>query len=93
MKQRRNWAQRLTDTADLQGEALPGQPLLELYGDGRVLIEHHRGVTEYGTERICVRVKYGHICVCGGCLELARMSAAQLVITGRIDSVTLIRGR
>ena len=32
---------------------LPGQPVVELVGDRRVLIENHIGVTEYGTERIC----------------------------------------
>lgn len=93
MKQRNGMLERLADRTDLQDEALPGQPLLELYGDRRVLIEHHRGVTEYGRERIQVRVRYGWICVCGGCLELARMTAEQLVITGRIDSVNLVRRR
>lgn len=88
---RKELLERLAERTDLQGEALPGQPLLELYGDGRVLIEHHRGVTEYGQERIQVRVGYGWLCVCGNCLELARMTAQQLVITGHIDSVQLVR--
>ncbi len=89
---RRGWIERLAEQADLQGEAIPGQPLLELYGDRRVLIEHHKGVTEYGRERILIRVKFGSLCVCGQCLELASMTAEQLVITGTIDSVSLIRG-
>jgi sporulation protein YqfC len=85
--------ERLADSTDLQGEALPGQPLVELFSDRRVLIEHHGGVTEYGREKIQVKVRYGYVCICGGCLELARMTAEQLVITGRIDSVSLIRRR
>ena len=93
MKQRKHWMERLADTADLQGESFPGQPLVELYGDRRVLNENHGGVTEYGTEKIQVKVRYGCICVCGGCLELARMTAEQLIITGRIDSVSIIRRR
>lgn len=93
MKQRRTMLERLADSTDLQGEVFPGQSLLELYGDGRVLIEHHGGVTEYGCERIKVKVRYGQICICGSGLELARMTAEQLVITGRIDSITLIRRR
>lgn len=93
MKQRRGWMERLADSTDLQGEALPGQPLVELFSDRRVLIEHHGGVTEYGREKIQVKVRYGYVCICGGCLELARMTAEQLVITGRIDSVSLIRRR
>ncbi len=91
MVKRRGWIERLAETADLQGEAFPGQPLVEIYGERRVLIEHHCGVTEYGRERIQVKVRYGQLCICGGCLELARMTADQLVITGRIDSVSIIR--
>ena len=88
MVKRRGWIERLADSTDLQGEAFPGQPLVELYGDRRVLIEHHGGVTEYGREKIQVKVRYGYLCVCGGCL-----TAEQLVITGRIDSVSIIRRR
>ncbi len=89
----KNLLQRLTEGADLPAEPLPGQPLVELAGDRRVLIENHRGVTEYGREQIRVRVRYGQILVCGGGMELARMTKEQLVIAGRIDSVTLIRGK
>lgn len=72
---------------------LPGMPLVEIAGEKRVLIENHRGVTEYDANRICVRVKFGQICVCGESLTLAQMTGASLVICGRIDSVTLLRGR
>lgn len=89
----RQWIERLADSADLQGEAFPGQSVVELFGDRRLLVEHHGGVTEYGREKIILRMKFGYLCVCGGCLELARMTAEQLVITGRIDSVSLIRRR
>lgn len=90
---RRGWVDRLAGAADLQGEALPGQSVVELLGDGRVLVERHCGVTEYGRERIQVRMKYGSLCIQGCGLELASMSSEQLVITGRIDGVHLIRRR
>ncbi len=83
---------RLVEGADLLGESLPGQPLLELYGDGRVLIENHQGIQEYGNERIRIRVKFGGICVCGEQLQLCRMQDNQLIITGRIQAITLTKG-
>ncbi len=86
-----NIMERLMDGADLPGESLPGQPLLELYGEGRVLIENHGGITEYGTERIQVQVRYGAICICGEKLQLCRMQGRQLVIVGRIHSISVIR--
>lgn len=90
---RRNWADRIACVADIQEEAIPGQTVVELFGDKRVLIEHHQGVTEYGRDHIGVRVRYGSLCIRGKGLELARMRSDQLVITGCIDSVELIRRR
>ncbi len=78
---------------DLPGEPLPGQSLLELTGDRQVLIENHRGVTQYSRERIGVKVSYGELLVCGRCLELARMSQGQLVVSGAVDSIQLCRRR
>lgn len=82
---------RFTEKIDLPGELLPGQTLVELAGDGRVLIENHNGVTEYCRDKITVRVGYGSISVCGNNLELTRMTRDQMVISGRIDGITLCR--
>ena len=81
----------LSGTLYKAGEGLPGVPVVELAGDGRVLIEHHRGVVEYGTQKICVKVKYGLLCICGMGMELAKMTKDQLVNTGRIGSITIQR--
>ena len=83
--------ERLAEELDLEEESIPGQSILELLGDGRILIEHHLGVTQYSCEKICVKVKFGYIAICGCRLELARMTRQQLVITGRIDAVTVHR--
>lgn len=91
MKKDRQFLERLADGMDLPGEPLPGYPLVEISGERRVLIENHYGITQYSHEQICVKVKYGHISVCGGCLELIRMTREQLIIAGRIDQVRLIR--
>ena len=87
----RGWMERVTRQVNLPGEKVPGQPLLELFGDRRILVEHHQGVTEYGREKILIRVRYGHLAISGMDLELNCMSAEQLVITGRIFSVELLR--
>lgn len=91
MKRRGDWMQRLTEGLDLPSESVPGQPLVEISGEERVLIENHAGVTAYGREQICVKVKFGQVQITGCGLELARMTKEQLIICGRIDSVTLQR--
>lgn len=91
LKRGGNWMERLAEGMDLPGEPLPGQPLIEVAGERRVLIEHHRGVTQYSREEICVKVSYGNVQIRGCSLELTRMTAHQLVISGRIDCVMLHR--
>lgn len=91
MVQKKHWVQRITEAAELHGEALPGVPLVEIAGDNRVLIECHGGVTEYGPEKICVKVRYGHVSILGCGLELAVMNRERLVICGQIHGVQLNR--
>ena len=86
-----NWAQRLTEGMDLTGETLPGMTIVELAGDRRVLIEGHRGVTEYCRERVTVKGHDGWLCVTGCGLELRQMSRQQLVICGRIEGIQIRR--
>lgn len=85
-----HWMDRLSDGLDLTGE-VDGDSLVEVAGDTRVLIEHHRGIRQYQKDCICVNVTFGSVSVCGDCLKIARMTREQLVICGRIDSVTLHR--
>lgn len=93
MERRKRIMDRLIESADLPGEPLPGQTVVELAGDRRVLIENHKGVSQYGRDKITVRVRYGTLMVCGCGLELGRMTKEQLVITGRIDGVMVYRGK
>lgn len=92
MKRTDVW-ERLSDHADLPGETAPGMPVVELAGDRRVLIEHHKGVTSYSAAEIGVRVSYGEVVVRGECLELTRMTKEQLIITGCIQGIALCRRR
>lgn len=87
----RSFLERLTDEADMHMESIPGQPIIEIAGDRRVLIENHLGVKAYGREKIMIKVRFGAVCVCGCGLELVRMTREQLVIRGKIDAVTLQR--
>jgi sporulation protein YqfC len=89
--QNRKWLQRLTDEANLPGESLPGIPVIEIAGDGRVLIERHKGVIEYCPRKIGVQMCYGKIEVCGCDLVLSSMTKEQLVISGRIYGVQIYR--
>lgn len=89
MQKGRGILRDMIDAADLPGELLSGTPLMELTGSSRFFMENHLGVTEYTTERIGIRVEGGMVAVVGRSLTIARMTAKQLVITGRITMVEL----
>ncbi len=92
MKKNMGILDRIALAADLPGEALPAQPVVEILGDHRVLVENHSGVTKYGETDICIRVHYGYVRVSGCHLHLAKMTRQQIIICGTIDSVNLCRG-
>lgn len=83
---------RFSRSSWLPQDALPGVPVVEIAGMGRVLIEGHKGVTEYGEHRIQVSMHYGSLKVIGCDLSLAHMSKERLVITGTVAQVCLCRG-
>ena len=91
MDKKERLLERLTIAADLPDECIPGLPLVELYGNTRVLVEHHRGISEYTAEQICLNVKFGQIRIYGSKLVIARMTREQLVITGLIEGVSICR--
>lgn len=86
-----SWMQRLADHAELPEEILPGQTILELIGDRRVLIEGHGGVSVYSDEEICVKVKYGIAKIVGRNLKLSQMTVHKLIICGNISEIHLVR--
>ena len=90
MMKQRHWMNRLTDSMDLTGE-ISTEPLVELAGDKRVLIEQHRGILQYQPDCICVKVKFGTVAISGYGMVISQMCHEKLVICGRIDSVTLHR--
>lgn len=93
MAREQAFLERLAQHMDLPGEAVPGQSIVEILGDSRVLIEKHRGMFLYSCEKIGVKVSFGSIMICGRNLELCTMSRDQLIITGCIDGISLCRRR
>ena len=88
----KGFVERVTDVAMQSEEQIFKQPLLELCGEHRILIEHHRGIGEYTTSRIDVKVKFGTISICGDNLLIGKLTATQIVILGNIASITLFKG-
>ena len=87
----RHIIERLTGNGDLTAELVTGQPLVELLGDRRVLVENHRGIAEYGHERIKINLDFGVLCITGCVLTIAYMSKQRLIIRGTIMGISIHR--
>ena len=85
-----NWMRQVADHAELMDEVVPGQPVVELLGEGRVLIEGHKGVSAYSDQEIEVKTRLGFVKISGCNLKLTNMSTYRLVISGSISCVYLV---
>lgn len=84
-----DFANRLLRKVDLPTEVIPGQLLIEILGNCRVLIENHRGVIRYSTTEISIKTQHGKVCVQGKEMILEQMSKYRVIITGCIFNVCL----
>ena len=91
MGQKNPFWESISRQTNLSDEVFPGQSLVEIIGDQRVLVENHRGIAEYGQEKICVKVKMGIVEIRGNDLQVQCISRECLVITGSIHDVALNR--
>ena len=91
MEKKKNVLKWFSSGMDLPFDQIPGKFLLELLGEGRILIENHNGVREYGTDRIGIKCEFGHVTIHGKELELCHMSKEKLVIKGRINRIAIHR--
>ena len=89
---KRSITQRIAEQLELQDMCLPKQPVLEVYGNHRVLIENHVAVAEYGLQCITVQMKYGYVHISGNDLRISRLMEHQLVITGEVEMIKLQKG-
>ena len=92
MKQGKMLWEQFAGDADLPDEVFPGQSLIEIINDRRVLIENHGGIKEYGSEKICVKLKFGVATIFGTSLTIRCMTRSKLVICGCIQCIQLNRG-
>ena len=79
----------LADGLNLHGEPVPGITLAEIWGSGRLLIEHHSGVVGYSPEQVLISVSYGQMKVTGENLVLSLMTKEKIIISGRIREVSI----
>ena len=90
MGKKHNFFAHMMEQTPLGPELVPGQPIVEIAGEHRVLIENHQGVLSYAPNDIKIKVDYGCMIITGRDLQLMEMSRVKLAICGRIDGLQLL---
>lgn len=91
MRKRNHFIEKFSTGSEFHEDVFFSLPIIEISGENRVLIENHLGVREYGREKISINMKYGFVDICGVQLELREMTKEQLVISGVIHNISLVR--
>ena len=85
----RHWINSWKESA----EKLSGNSIIEISSDNRVLVEGHLGICQYQSDTIRVRIQTGCAAISGEKLYLDKMTSEYLIICGRIDTISIGRGR
>jgi len=79
---------RLADFLEMPREVVMDLPKVTVVGNIQVLLENHRGIIEYCPERLRVSVNLGEIIIIGEGLVLRNILPEQIVIEGKVSSVS-----
>ena len=93
MKRKR--AQRIRQAVQAVGmpeDIVLGMPRVLLRGDSMLLVENHKGVVEYGPERLRVQTALGILVIEGERLSLSALGEEDLMLSGLVRSVVFAKG-
>ena len=74
----------------IPSDPLTGKPRIILTGREMLLIEQHRGVISYTTDRLIVRMQQGRLHVQGHSLLLQAYEKQDLCVSGEIISLEFV---
>lgn len=87
MEARRDWRHRLTSIFDLPGDVVLDLARVTLIGDVQMAIENHRGLVEYGPDRMVVSVPRGCLQITGADLVIGSITPEEIILQGRIHGL------
>lgn len=83
--------QRLARSLEIPQDVVMDLPRVTVLGDLQATIENHRGVIQYGPERVLVGMNKGRILITGQELVIGVVHAEEITVTGLLDSIVFQR--
>ncbi len=80
-------ARRMAERLLLPTELVPEVPRTTLHGSSRVCVENHGGIKTYTGQCVEIRTREGLLRIRGDGLQLAAMTAEEIIVDGMVVSV------
>ena len=78
---------------ELPKELVMGLPRITVLGDIQMIVENHRGIIEYTTERVRIGTGIGELRVTGSGLTLRTIFPEEIAVDAKIRSIDLASER
>lgn len=80
-------AQELTDRLALSEDLVFASAKLTVIAGSKILVENHKGIIEYGAQRIVIAINRGKLCFSGSGFTIDAMNKNELLISGKLQCV------
>lgn len=80
--------EKLADVLEMPRELVMDFPRITMVGNAQALIENHKGLIEYTSNKVRVSVSLGELVLSGANLVIARISSDEIAVEGSISSVS-----
>ncbi|CEP68230.1 Sporulation protein YqfC [Moorella glycerini] len=94
-RSRRSWMDRarrlekaITDYLELPADAVLDLPRLTLVGNSRLVVENHRGISEYQPDLVRLKLSTGELEIKGTGMLLREIKPDAIALEGTIQSLT-----
>lgn len=85
LKKIRAAAEELSDRFCLPDDLLFGSAKLTVIAGKKILVENHKGILEYSSDRIVINLERGKISLSGSDFTLDAMNKNELLICGKLQ--------
>ncbi|MGI6361397.1 MAG: YabP/YqfC family sporulation protein [Bacillota bacterium] len=82
--------ENVADILEIPQELVSGIVKLTMWSDGRLLMENHQGIVEYGPQYIILKYVDGTLGIRGEDLNILSLAGEELKITGSIKCVEFL---
>ncbi|MGI6035087.1 MAG: sporulation protein YqfC [Limnochordia bacterium] len=87
---KRSWRRSLSDLLGLPKEVTLDLARISITGHDHLTVENHKGILEYGPERIRIGLAEGEMVIDGNDLHLTALCREEAVIHGPIRSIRFL---